>query len=93
VVDSNDRCGALSATGDISLSRRRRTGTLKAADLASLRVGRIAKVLGVPSATLVNGNKAVAEIDPIRLVRAFARIDDAGLRRTVVALVETLAAR
>ena len=75
------------------MSRRRRTGSLKAADLPGLRVGRIAKVLGVASADLSNGNKSVAEIDPIRLVRAFARINDADLRRKVIGLVETLAAR
>jgi hypothetical protein len=35
----------------------------------------------------------IAEKNPMRLLQAFARIKDRGMRRSIVALVENIAAR
>lgn len=74
--------------------------------IGSGRLARIAETLELPVAALFEGNAVgngaadlssvlalVAEKDRVRLVQAFARIEDRDLRRSVVALVERIAAR
>jgi transcriptional regulator with XRE-family HTH domain len=74
--------------------------------VGSGRLASIAEVLGLPVAALFDGTTAgrqptrepsalslIAEKTPMRLLQAFARIKDRGMRRSIVALVETIAAR
>jgi len=63
-------------------------------------------VLGLPVVALFDGTTAgpqrtrepaalslIAEKNPMRLLQAYTRIKDRGMRRSIVALVETIAAR
>jgi transcriptional regulator with XRE-family HTH domain len=74
--------------------------------VGSGRLTRIADAFGLPVAALFDGTAAgrrrssepsalhlIAEKSPLRLVRAFARIKDRSLRRSIVAMVENVAAK
>jgi hypothetical protein len=90
------------------LSQRRRTGSAKAADATDApidreRLARAADLLGFPVAALFDDHSGgkrparharppIAESEVLRLAQAFARVKDRTLRRSVVALVERIAA-
>ena len=74
--------------------------------VGSSRLTRIADAFGLPVAALFDGTTAgrqrgcepsalhlIAEKSPLRLVQAFARIKDRSLRRSIVAMVENVAAK
>src|SRR4051794_13583166 len=78
--------------GGISLSKRHRTAKLAGSGHACVkrnggRLARVAEALGQPSPALL------VTRDYLRLVQAFAQLEDRDLRRTIIALVERLAAR
>ena len=72
--------------------------------IGSGRLARIAEVFGLPIAALFEGSKVgrrrekqtsvvdlIAERGAIRLVQAFARIEDRNMRRSIISLVENVA--
>jgi transcriptional regulator with XRE-family HTH domain len=74
--------------------------------VGSGRLARIAEVLRLPVVALFDGTTAgpertrepaalslIAEKNPMRLLQAYARIKDRRMRRSIVALVEIIAAR
>jgi transcriptional regulator with XRE-family HTH domain len=74
--------------------------------VGSGRLARIAEAFGLPISALFGGTPAsrrrgnepsalhlIAEKSPLRLVQAFARIKDRSLRRSIVAMVENVAAK
>jgi transcriptional regulator with XRE-family HTH domain len=74
--------------------------------VGSGRLARVAEALGLPVAALFDSTAAgpkrtrepfalnlIAEKSPMRLLQAFARIKDRRVRRSIVALVEIIAAR
>ena len=75
------------------MSGRRRTGSVKGAALIDAHSVRIGKALGMRGAAPSGDDPAVVEVDPVRLVRAFRRIREQDVRCSIVALVETIAAR